>query len=168
MQKTVKITEIPNTGILKVIETVQEMAKDGWECNTDHRTMYLSLAPSLLDIELTFTKEMSKEEVNEKVKEHEDLLNAIDNYDIEEEQLVEDETDFTASSEYDEHGFVTQQELTVESPYTNKEVLIAKLNAAEKHKDLKAIAEKYGLEVDKNKKHPTALRNHLLSQLESQ
>lgn len=51
-------------------------------------------------------------------------------------------------------------------PSEGKSEVIAAINTAEKHKDLKSVAEKYGLEVKSNLRHPEALRKDLLSQVE--
>lgn len=66
---------------------------------------------------------------------------------------------------------VTEKEVEEEEPETSdasKEEILQAINKAEKHKELKQIAKKYGLDVKSNLRHPEALRKDLIAQVEGE
>lgn len=143
---TKRLNGIPNSVVMQIIKEVQEGASNGYKVKTDN--IYLVQNPSFLDIELVFQKEDGKVEVNQPILPNELLV---------------------GTSEGMDEGIESVEEDSPIEMYSGsiKSDLIEKLEAVEKHAELKEIANKYNLIVGSNLRNPAALRKNLIEQVEN-
>lgn len=58
-QYTKRIVDVPNSGIIQIMEEVEKAARNGYSVVTN--PIYISLGPAVLDIELVFQKDNEDE-----------------------------------------------------------------------------------------------------------
>lgn len=164
MAKRIRIAERPNTAIVKLIQAVQEAAKEGYEFNYSSNP-YIVSSPSMIDLEINMHKvpveEESKADVVEEVIQKPAKLEGTgegmnpeplkDVLQVQEEVVEEPEDPFESIPEENQPGDIK-----------------AELEAIEKHKDMKNFAKKHGLVVKSNLRNPKALKKDLLKQLEGE